>query len=144
MSNPIATPRCTFRWHGLHRGTCLRFILARFLSNLLNLGLMVLICFRWCISILSFVPQAVLAQHCPNGSIVEIFQLTTVNGSPLKSNSPRNLLGVLFRGGHRKFSWTVVPSFLRSRRVIFGPNLRNTSLIPERSTPICSWSLRSD
>lgn len=47
---PLYSPLCTLVWHFLHSSICFLFILASFLSKGLSFILIVLICFRWCIS----------------------------------------------------------------------------------------------
>lgn len=89
---PSYFPWCTLQWHSLHSGTCFLFILANSLSKLFSLGFIVLMCFKWCISIPVSTPQ--LAQT----SFIDLTFHSPAYRGFLKSLSNLKAIGSLTEG----------------------------------------------
>jgi len=90
----------------VHRGTCLRFIDAICLSNVLSLTLSVLMCFTWCISIFLLAPQ--FAHGCLNELMVVILQFFVFSGS-LVTSEDLKLVGFRVKVGGLKFKSITFP-----------------------------------
>ena len=108
--NPWYWALCTLSWHLIQSGTCFLFILASILSKLLSFTLIVLICFRWCISILSSLPQ--LTQICPILDTVLIFHNPAYRGSLKLYDPTLKSMGFLSSLGNWKFIFLVSPLLL--------------------------------
>ena len=97
--NPLYWPLWTNWWQLWHSGTCLRLILARFWSKVFSFTLIVLMCFRWCISTFNWELQ--LAQDESNGLLDLICHLIAFVGSVVDSLA-MNCIGDHFRSGFAK------------------------------------------